>query len=643
MASTSRTRRTVIVVLAALILLLLLGGLWWRATHEVTEHTDYREPPAPDTLKLVDDRLEDKNPAFDSTLVDSRLLGDWAVNKSAAVIKLDCPMLKPDRDAGLLALHPSYAAAAASQSGQQLLPSANMLDGAAKQFDDGLYAAVDLACFQGKLGFAPAAPDFVAAVFAKLPSDSPAKPFLAAALDLAGKTQALRPDEEPVKKQLLSDFERDKAYSTPIAFYNWTPDLKQVWRFYRFLQRPFSEGDLAVPRAMAGVLGQHPPLLEQYRAINRFYAGLTNPMSYLPVDALIGSPQSTQALATQRGLAHAAVAIFPPATSRETELFDRLFPQGAPPGANLMNELIRRIRSGEVDLAPSDTDGWYQYQVHALETLVLPSKGQEKDKLLLTAKYKKRLIEAFKALMTKRRETHARRTMMAGATLARQPEEVKPRLRLEPCATFYLRTARAYAFVQNVLTAAAGKERLAALHGLRKDGPRGPNLPEELQAVTQRFYGFYLVACEDIGMRPGFLEDESVDQPAAMKAALDWLAQCESDPDLACDTRVAVPIQIDPVADTTRIWATVGVRLARLEASYARPPKVRPTSNPKAEWHDVEPGTLAASGYVIPVDEFAEIELKGSAALTRAELRAVCDEHKTKGAIVDALARGGRR
>ncbi len=76
-----------------------------------------------------------------------------------------------------------------------------------------------------------------------------------------------------------------------------------------------------------------------------------------------------------------------------------------------MVTLIRRIRSGEVDLKPSTKpggDGWYQYQVYALETLLLPGRGQEKDKLLLTAEYKKRLVEAFKAMITTRRETHAR-------------------------------------------------------------------------------------------------------------------------------------------------------------------------------------------------------------------------------------------
>ena len=57
---------------------------------------------------------------------------------------------------------------------------------------------------------------------------------------------------------------------------------------------------------------------------------------------------------------------------------------------------------------PSPSSGWYEYQIYALETFLLPEKGEENPKLLLTKAYKKRMLEAFQALMTKRRETHVR-------------------------------------------------------------------------------------------------------------------------------------------------------------------------------------------------------------------------------------------
>ena len=307
-----------------------------------------------------------------------------------------------------------------------------------------------------------------------------------------------------------------------------------------------------------------------------------------------------------------------------------------------MAELIRRIRSEEAGLAPGKEDGWYHYQVFALETMLLPSRGQENDKLLLTANYKRRLIEAFKALIAKRRETHARQLEpsqgMEEAPL--EEGEVCPRLRVEPLPTFYLRTARAYGFLGNFLLATIGTDRLSEMHGLRRGGKREADLAAELDAIRRRFYGFYLVSCEDIGMKPSFMRDEPVDREAAKSAALAWIANIQNDPDLACDTRVSVPIYTD--GSVTRLWATLGVRLAHLEASYARPPKVRPARALRGEWTDVAPYQLGTSKYVIPVDEFAEITLAGSNALTREELRAVCDRCKTKEDILAALA-GYRR
>jgi hypothetical protein len=520
-----------------------------------------------------------------------------------------------------------------------VLPSANLLDGAAKQFDDGLYAAVELGCFRGELGLSPPVPEFLVAVLTELSETSPARPFLAAALELGGRQVELAPNEAREKDSLLDAFHRDKVGSKPIAFYNWTPELQQVWRCLRFLQREFESRELEVPRAVADVLEHHAKLLEQYRAINGLYARLTNPAICLPVDALVGTDESLAQLAERYSVRRQTVSFIPPTTSPETELFDRLFGTQLPAEANLMATLIHRIRSGEVDLAPDEGSGWFQYQAYALETMLLPAKGQEDEKLLLTASYKKRLVEAFKALVTKRRETHVRHFgPLAAAPL--QPGEVRPRLRVEPCVTFYLRSARAYDFLQNFLLATVGRERLAELHGLKKGGAREPNLADELAALRERFYGFYLISCEDVGMRPAFLEDESVDQQAAQAAALDWVESLPDDPDLACDTRAAVPIFRSLRPDKTRLWATLGVRLARLDASYARPPKVRPLDEQAEdrEWRDPERRQLGTSHFVIAVDEFAEFEVDGSSVLTRAELRAACNQHKTKEAILEALS-----
>jgi hypothetical protein len=219
-----------------------------------------------------------------------------------------------------------------------------------------------------------------------------------------------------------------------------------------------------------------------------------------------------------------------------------------------------------------------------------------------------------------------------------RPKEIRPRLRIEPCPTFYLRTARAYSFLQNFLHATIDKAQLAKLHGLKQDGLRPLPLDAELEAIRQRFYGLYFITCEDIGMSPVLLEGEPVEPAAAKAAALEWLSKLADDPDLACDTRVSVPIFVNYLAGKTRIWATLGVHLAPLKADYARAPKVRPKKT-GGDWQDVERELLDEANFVIPVDEFAEIELPGSRALSRGELRAACDRYKTKEAIVEALAK----
>ena len=70
--------------------------------------------------------------------------------------------------------------------------------------------------------------------------------------------------------------------------------------------------------------------------------------------------------------------------------------------------LIQAVRSGELDLAPGADAGWYDYQLYALETLLLPERGPESQNLLLTAGYKKKLIETFKSILTQTRETHVK-------------------------------------------------------------------------------------------------------------------------------------------------------------------------------------------------------------------------------------------
>ncbi len=594
--------------------------------NEVTEVSDYKDPHRKPEADLADDRLDDKRPEFDPEVVDRRPLDEFQINASAAVLRLDVPAIKPDTEAALLQLHPTFAAAVkAAPSSAEVLPSVNLLDNKAKQFDDGLVAALDLAYYRGLEGKLQSQVDLIRRLYDAVGKDSPAAPFLAAGLRLASVNVV--PADEAAMNAYLREFEKNEVRSRPAGVYTWSKELTAAFRFVRFFQHEFAATD-TIPVVLSEALGHDATLSAAYEKEVAFYAHLCNP----------SPPRCGSLLPSQKK----NVAVFPAAGSKETALFERLFQWGLPEDGSLMLALIQGIRAGKIDLKPRPDSGWYDHQVYALETMLLPERGPERDKLLLTQAYKQRMMEAFTALITKRRETHVRNLGqgMAGAAPGFHtptPAEVRPRLRLEPCPSYYLRTARAYSFIGTFLEAVLGKDGLQALHGLRQGGQREPDLYAELHSMRDLFYGFYLVSAEDIGLKPEFAKDENVDAERCYTLATDYLPKAFADRDLEADTRVIVTVGEDQQRHVTLVWATVGVRLAKLDAKYARPPQVKTKTS--TDWRPVEADRLAESHYLIAVDEFVGTELPGGRVLTREEFRTLCDRGQTREGIT-ALLRG---
>jgi hypothetical protein len=459
-------------------------------------------------------------------------------------------------------------------------------------------------------------------------------------LELAGVSVEVT--DEARKQQLLTKFESNPLQSKPLGFYGWTPELQQCWRFLKFFQSPFPLADgpgLDAPRAMADAIVADAALQADYQKAVTFYSRLTNPLLDVSLLELAGNADPAALAARQEAAGlHTGVAVFPSSTSREQRLFEALFPGGLPPNADLMKELIKAVRSGDVNLAPEADSGWYDYQAYALEVFLLPDRGEESAKLLFSGRYKQRMMDAFAALMTKRRETHVRQLGVAEAPTAMPPANLSPRLRIEPNATYYLRTARAYAFLEGFLIEAMGQEALAQLHGLRETGQRELNLAEELAAQRNLFYGFYLIACEDIGLPSTVGADELPDPEAALSAALAWLEDWSSDADLAVDTRVIVPVAVDPPRGATNVWGTVGVRLAKLDVAFDPQfgPSIRPEGSTE-EWQLADSWTLESKTYLIPVDEFVSAELPRLDCPTREEFRRICNEAGTADKVREAL------
>lgn len=640
------------VAVAALLVIAGGVGLFWVVRHKQqqdtyeVERTDIK--PATVRDLLADDDPAAKKPVFDPDLFDSRLFGPadnrWQINQSAALLALDVPDLTPDRDDHLLRLYPDYARAARDLAGRDvnLLPSVNLVGGKAKQFDDGLYAALELHMASNREQGLRSIEVLLRQMMTECGPRTEAYAWIWAALYLGGYITGDEAARRPAGAEtFLRSFDARHHESDVVGFYEWSAELKNCFRFLRYLQQDFP-GRAGLPDALLRALLKNPSCVEMYQRMLGWYARQTNPLDRVNLLDLAETGDDVREIAHRKGVI-ASLHFLPYSKSRETELFNRLYPEGLPgAGAELMVDFIKAIRDGKLDLKPGTDSGWYDYQLYALEAFVLPERGAENTKLVLSKKYKLRLIEAFKAMVTKHRETHIRQVGVAGNAAASADRErpagrLSPRLRIEPNPTYFLRYARSYAFLQKFLV--SDVEDLNTLHGARAGGWRGLPLGDELEEMRLLFYGLHLVSCEDIGMKDELLANEVENKDLARALAAKWLKGWQDDPDLSADTRVAVPVFFD-FGKTTKFWGTIGVRGVPLDARWQTRPSWRPLpgeGEQPGDWQQMEWHQLDRSRYVILVDEFAEFALKGSTALPRSQFRKICDRATTKEEVLKLL------
>ena len=118
---------------------------------------------------------------------------------------------------------------------ETILPSVNLLDGKAKQFDDGLYAALDLAYYHGLRDSLCSHVELVRRIYEKTSKESKAAAFLAAGLELAEVHVEAR--DHKAKEDYLRSFRNDEIASKPVGFYTWNDDLKACFRFLHFSRK----------------------------------------------------------------------------------------------------------------------------------------------------------------------------------------------------------------------------------------------------------------------------------------------------------------------------------------------------------------------------------------------------------------------
>jgi hypothetical protein len=504
------------------------------------------------------------------------------------------------------------------------MTSAALLAHKAKQFDDGFYAAIELAAWQGGSAFAGklALLRALAEALAREPPDE-ATTAIEAAARLGGVAVKLPEAMEEAVSRAILEFDADPGRSKPIAFYTWSPALTAIFRQDRMLQTKLDGAGIG---AIVKCLESDASLLSTYGAWLRLNSRLTNPG--------VAELADLRELFVANGEALAKPVCFcPPARGHETELVKRLF-QGRPipEGFSLADELAKVIRDGSIDLAPTEDSGWYDWQTWALETLAAPQRALEAKKLEILPDYGEALFDLFKALLGLMRETHIKALEIPDVAESMPEEErvvtLTPALRVEPLATHYLRRALGYRFVRGAVESVLGSKALVAL---RRQGPEGPaavSLDDELAQMEALFLGAYACACEDLGMAA----DADAAAAQALPAFVAWRDQISSDADLGRDARMMVPLFYDLQRQQTKVLVFLGWSMRAAHVGFREPPLV--------EQADVSSGYVDVrfesdlEQLVCPVTA----ELYVDRVRDRSEMRAICDAKKTREAILLALA-----
>jgi hypothetical protein len=492
----------------------------------------------------------------------------------------------------------------------------------AKQFDDGLYAAVEIAAERG-LGDFSARRELWARFASALPGTDETGAVIVASAQLRGVDMDPTEPMRNAVKESTQDFLSHPERSKPLGFYTWSEPLVRIFQGDRILQTPLPAREA---KGLSHLLAADPELRSAYKAVLDLAERLTNPFT---------CPDLRKLSAGDPVLPTESFCVQPSSRSHETDLIKRLYgDRPIPDGFDLAEEMISRIDNGSLSLKPRSTSGWYDRQVWALEPLVIPDRMPEAPRLLMTETYRKELLGLFKSLLALTRETHVKQleVPLVGARWPQIP--VFPELPVEPLATHYRRRAEAYRFVRQTIENAFGPAALGEMRRLTEAGPVNFSLDDELRLMEGLFHGAYLLACDAIGLVPqsaGGLGSGGNDRDVFRA----WAKAIKRDPDLSTDVRMMVPVFYDLKRGKMKVWAILGVAKKKLEVTFAQRPEVVSLVDPKGQ--PLDPGGIEWKSSSLDLPYFVTAELYVDRVLDRNEFRVLCDEHETASAILSQL------
>ena len=640
-------------------------------------------------VAIEDDRIEDKNPVYIDGMVVEEQFGECVVgmNKSRSVTMLSLPEMDESESVlteGLFRGRAEAIEAVGQYGSAPLIPSLESVFGTTKPFNDGLYAGIEwnlqfgVGEWAGKRAFLLDLDQALVALESSCHGVgcnyvTAARIHVLSGLKLGGATVIIPPELADDVDDAVNAFLANPLFASPMGFYNWSQGLEEIFMQDRFFQNyagemsGFGPAEMGRFVAIAVALRSDEKLAEDYSSILGLYEVLTNPYAHFSPRGLLPYVHGPEALDDLTTIVDAFAtdhadlgspcgprfALFPSSKSKETEMYEEFYCNTSPPSdVTIIDVFINQIRSGAIDLAPADDSGWYDYQTYALETLLVPENAPESDHLMLTAAYKKKLIDTFKSIMTQNRETHIKQVDIAiGMGAAAEPVKVDvdiyPKFVAEPFPTFYLRTARAYRFLDAALTLRLGEEFLNATGRYRDSAIMDEtSLSESIRAQARLLYGLYLLNCHSLGMQPELLADELslFPEPDCVAEAAAWLAEWKSNEDVLTDPRVIVPVALDAASGKAVFWAIIGVRVLKAEAAFHvdYQPEVLSLTAAANENVACEFRSFVPQRYHLLTEKQVEVRLSAAATPpTRDELRTLCDKYMTEDAIVEALESWG--
>jgi len=297
-----------------------------------------------------------------------------------------------------------------------------------------------------------------------------------------------------------------------------------------------------------------------------------------------------------------------------------------------MTELIKKLKKGDLNLAPSEFSGWYDHCIYPLEGILLLKKMPEASKLVLTASYEKELEELFKAVWALTRETHIKQLEIPGVEKCALSMTIKlyPKLSFEPLATYYLRRAKSYRFIRNLLLTYFKEPAVNSV--TRTNGNPKKSLLEELYDMEALFYGAYLIVVNEIGLNGKHnLTDvgSGRGKEKDIEFAKNWIKEVAKDQDVATDCRMMVPVFYDIKKQKTKAWCFLGYTTKLLCVDFASTPKIINAAGTTIKFSE--------RSYMLYYPVFAEVYV--STILNREEFRKLCDKYLVKSKIIEALSK----